>query len=129
MKKLLAVVLAVLVVGTLVACGGGKKEPEPQGSGSAAAPVGTVDIGLQAVYGPNGDQLWSAYDELIKKVKTTADTSERASYMYEAEEWVKNTWTILPFSSCCYPPFWPLPLPWPGICRTIWKTIRGNTAS
>ena len=96
MKKLLAVVLAVLVVGTLVACGGGKKEPEPQGSGSAAAPAGAVDIGLQAVYGPNGDQLWSAYDELIKKVKTTADTAERASYMYEAEEWVKNTWTILP---------------------------------
>lgn len=99
MKKLLAVVLAVAVVGCLAACGQ-KPAPAPAGSGSgsgSAAPVEkAVNVGLDAVYGPNGDQYWSAYDEIIKKVKTTADMTERASYMYEAESWIKDTWTILP---------------------------------
>ncbi len=97
MKKLLALVLAVAVVGCLAACGS-KTEPAPEGSGSGSvAPVEkSVNIGLEPVYGPNGDQYWSAYDELIKKVKTTADMTERASYMYEAESWIKDTWTILP---------------------------------
>ena len=85
MKKLLAVVLAVAVVGCLAACGQ-KPAPEPAGSGSgSAAPTEkAVNVGMDAVYGPNGDQYWSAYDEIIKKVKTTADMTERASYMYEA---------------------------------------------
>ena len=97
MKKLLAVVLAVAVVGCLAACGQ-KPAPEPAGSGSgSAAPTEkAVNVGMDAVYGPNGDQYWSAYDEIIKKVKTTADMTERASYMYEAESWIKDTWTILP---------------------------------
>jgi len=53
-------------------------------------------IGSAEVYGLEGNEAWSGYDELIANVKTTADAEERAEYMYEAEEWIKNTWTILP---------------------------------
>ena len=52
--------------------------------------------GSAAVYGPDGDKTWAGYDELIGKIKTEADPEKRAALMYEAEEWVRDTYTILP---------------------------------
>ena len=97
MKKILALILGLAVIGTLVACGGGDSEkPVPSGSDAVEPVAESVDIGLQPVYGPNGNQSWSDYDELIKKIKSSTDATERAGYLYEAEQWVRETWTILP---------------------------------
>ncbi len=52
--------------------------------------------GSAAIYGPNGNQKWADYDELIAKIKTEADAEKRAEYMYEAEEWIRDTYTIIP---------------------------------
>lgn len=52
--------------------------------------------GSAAVYGPKADQTWAGYDELIGKIKTEADAAKRAELMYEAEEWVRDTYTIIP---------------------------------
>lgn len=52
--------------------------------------------GKAAVYGPNGDQTWDKYDELIAAIKTEADPAARAELLYEAEEWVKATYTVIP---------------------------------
>ena len=112
MKKFISLLLVlcfVFAAFALVAC---DKEKEPvvdddpivnpddgdnEGEGEGEdQPDEFVSIGLRPVYGPNGDQTWAGYDELIGKIKTTADADERAGYMYEAEEWIKNSWTILP---------------------------------
>lgn len=53
-------------------------------------------IGSSAVFGPDADATWAGYDELIANIKTTADAEERADYMYEAEEWIRDTYCILP---------------------------------
>lgn len=53
-------------------------------------------VGTQAIYGPNKNQTWADYDEIIGKVKTESDLAKRAEYMYEAEEWLRDTYTILP---------------------------------
>lgn len=56
LKKALALVLtAVFAIGMLAACG--SKKPEPQGSGSAPAPTGTVKVGLICLHDEN-----STYD-------------------------------------------------------------------
>ena len=111
MKKIIALLLAlcfVVTCFTFAAC-----EKKPAGNDNQQEENNTPDdgnedqeqqpgdeefvsIGLRPVYGPNGDQTWAGYDELIAKIKTTADADERAGYMYEAEDWVKNSWTILP---------------------------------
>ena len=108
MKKFISLLLVlcfVFAAFTLVAC---DKDTEPEGEDDPIVnpddgdnegddqPEEFVSIGLRPVYGPNGDQPWSGYDEIIGKVKTTADADERAGYMYEAEDWIKNTWSILP---------------------------------
>ena len=56
-KKVLALVLvAVFVIGMLAACGS-KEEPAPAGSGSSAAPTGTMKVGLICLHDEN-----STYD-------------------------------------------------------------------
>ncbi len=68
-------------------------------SGNNHPHLGKGDAGdpsMASIYGPNGNQPWTDYDALIRKIKTTADPEERADYMYEAEEWVKDTWVYLP---------------------------------
>ena len=66
------------------------------GSGNNHPRLGKDGIGAQSIYGPTGDKAWSGFDELIGKVKTESDPAKRAQYMYEAEDWIKATWSILP---------------------------------
>ena len=54
-------------------------------------------ISAGANFGPNHDQTWLAlYDNLIDKIKTTADLKARAVLMYQAETALKDTWSVSP---------------------------------
>ena len=64
--------------------------------GKAASKDGAVSMGTQSVYGATGDKSWTEYDALIANIKTEADNAARANLMYEAEEWIRDTYTILP---------------------------------
>ncbi len=39
---------------------------------------------------------WSHYDELISQIRTEADLSKRAELMHEAEDYLMDTWCIIP---------------------------------
>ncbi len=53
-------------------------------------------IGSAAIYGPNKNQLWADFDDIIAEIKSTSDLEERAALMYEAEEWIRDTGVICP---------------------------------
>ncbi len=53
-------------------------------------------IGSGANFGANNDKKWSVYEDLVKQIKTTADPAARAALMYQAEDMMKETYTILP---------------------------------
>ncbi|MBP5177778.1 MAG: peptide ABC transporter substrate-binding protein [Clostridia bacterium] len=64
--------------------------------GKTASKDGAVSVGTQSVYGPDGSSSWAEFDALIAQIKTEANTATRANYMYTAEEWIRDTYTILP---------------------------------
>lgn len=39
---------------------------------------------------------WAAYDELISQIRTTADLTERAELMHQAEDILMDTWCVVP---------------------------------
>lgn len=39
---------------------------------------------------------WTAYDELISQIRTTADLAERAELMHQAEDILMDTWCVVP---------------------------------
>lgn len=67
-------------------------------SGNNHPHLGSEGIGGSAAgYGVNGDQTWAdAFDTIVKKVKTESDPAKRAQLMYEAEELIRDTYSICP---------------------------------
>ena len=54
-------------------------------------------VGAAAIYGANKDKTWAdAYDALVAQIKATSDMQERATLMYQVEEALKDTSTIVP---------------------------------
>ncbi len=86
MKKLLCAALGICSVISLCACGESEKVAVKGGSG----------FGTAAVYGPQQNKSWAEYDELISKIKNEGDVAKRAELMYEAENWIKDTYSIVP---------------------------------
>ncbi len=39
---------------------------------------------------------WSAYDDLVSQIRTTADLAERAELMHQAEDILMDTWCVVP---------------------------------
>ena len=100
MKKFTAISLAlVLALGTLTACGSKEKPADATtsaaGTESTAAgteSTGTGEAGVDAVDPAN----WTAYDDLIKEIKTTNDYVAREALMHQAEDILMETGAILP---------------------------------
>ncbi len=102
--RLTAVLLALaLCLSLLTGCGSKKQSgtaqaPTPAASSAQSAgqvPEESAPAAVSA--GEWGSALdWDAYDELISRIRTTADTAQRAELMHEAEDMLMDTWCILP---------------------------------
>lgn len=84
MKKLSALLLAVAMCGSLVACG--PKAPAPS---QTPPPV----EGNQTIDPING---WGVFDDMINTIRTTTDMAERTALMHKAEDLLMETGALLP---------------------------------
>jgi peptide/nickel transport system substrate-binding protein/oligopeptide transport system substrate-binding protein len=83
MKKLLALVLALVMVFALAACGQTAATP-------TVAPTATT------TETPNPLPDWTEYDSLIAQIKSTTDFAERVTLMHQAEDILMATGAVLP---------------------------------
>ena len=100
MKKLIALVLALLLVFSLAACGG-KDTPAPapsDGGGGEENPDEDIPDAAQLVSDAFIDPLgaWSQYDELIAQIKAETDFAHRTELMHQAEDILMATNCVIP---------------------------------
>ena len=91
MKKILAAIIAIMMVFALVACtgnNGNQNTPEPQDNPDAAA---LVD---KAFIDPVG--AWAQYDALIAQIKSETDFAKRTELMHQAEDILMATNCVIP---------------------------------
>lgn len=100
MKKLTALLLALVMVFSLAACGGSKAPataPEATEAPAADAPAAESTEGYvidEDVIDPiNG---WDEYDQLIEAIRTETDLAKRAEMMHQAEDLLMETGALLP---------------------------------
>lgn len=90
MKKLLAILLAAIMVFGLCACSAGTTEETPTATASegeaTAAPVEEAN--------PLPD--WTEYNDLIAQIKSTTDFAARVDLMHQAEDILMDTGAIVP---------------------------------
>ena len=90
MKKLTALVLALVLCFGLVACGGNTSTPS---STPASTPSSAATVDEDFVDPVNG---WAEYDALIDEIRTCTDTAKRAELMHQAEDMLMDTGALLP---------------------------------
>lgn len=90
MKKLFALLLAVVMVLSLVACGGTGSEGGKTNENAKNA----ADLVSDAFIDPVND--WAKYDELIAKIKSETDTEARTKMMHEAEDILMSNGCVIP---------------------------------
>ncbi|MBQ7246403.1 MAG: peptide ABC transporter substrate-binding protein [Firmicutes bacterium] len=100
MKKLIALVLALLLVFSLAACGG-KDTPAPapsDGGGGEEIPDEDIPDAAQLVSDAFIDPIgaWSQYDELIAQIKAETDFAHRTELMHQAEDILMATNCVIP---------------------------------
>lgn len=100
MKKVFALLLALAMALSLVACGSNNKPAETDNgndpASSAGAGTDTAD-GSAPVADEGGYTLnWSEYDQMITDIRNTADLAARAELMHKAEDKLMETWCVLP---------------------------------
>lgn len=104
MKKIIAVVLALLLVLALAACGnsndgttgettGGESTPAQSGGEDEEIPD-AAELVSDAFIDPLG--AWSQYDELIAQIKAETDFAKRAELMHQAEDILMATNCVIP---------------------------------
>ena len=108
MKKLIALVLALLLVFSLAACGG-KDTPAPapsDGGGGEENPDEDIPDAAQLVSDAFIDPLgaWSQYDELIAQIKAETDFAHRTELMHQAEDILMEDAGCIPVAY--YNDFW-----------------------
>ena len=74
-KKVLAIMLSLVMVFTLAACGNGGNGGD---TGESSAPE------------------WKSYDEKIKAIRAETDLAKREALMHEAEDQLMSTWAVIP---------------------------------
>jgi len=101
MKKFIAVVLTLLLVLSLAACGnggtsGGGSTPAPSGGDSAGGEdtPDAAELVSDAFIDPLG--AWSQYDELIAQIKAETDFAHRTELMHQAEDILMATNCVIP---------------------------------
>jgi len=94
MKKLIALVLTLLLVFSLAACGG-KDTPAPSGGNEGGEEIpDAAQLVSDAFIDPLG--AWSQYDELIAQIKAETDFAHRTELMHQAEDILMATNCVIP---------------------------------
>ncbi|SFA94053.1 peptide/nickel transport system substrate-binding protein/oligopeptide transport system substrate-binding protein [Acetitomaculum ruminis DSM 5522] len=90
MKKMLSILLAasLAVGGVLSGCGSNTNKD----AGSTAATDSSTKETTKATAAPE----WKGYDDLIKKINTTLDLSEREALLHDAEDMLMETGAVMP---------------------------------
>lgn len=88
MKKLTALLLALAMCGSLVACG--PKDPAPT---TAITDEPGKDPVAETIDPVNG---WGKFDAMINEIRTTTDMAKRTELMHEAEDLLMETGALLP---------------------------------
>lgn len=89
MKKLFSMALSVLLALCLCACGGGDKDRVEETPAKDAKEL-VSDAFVDPIKG------WSAYDELITRIKTEPDKAKRADLMHKAEDMLMANGCVVP---------------------------------
>ncbi|MBQ8089505.1 MAG: hypothetical protein IJ233_02100 [Pyramidobacter sp.] len=92
MKKYVALLLTLIMVFSVAACGNGGSSSggsESTGSGSDAS-----DLVSTAFVDPQTN--WAEYDELIAQIKAETDFEKRAELMHQAEDILMATYCVIP---------------------------------
>lgn len=100
MKKLLAILLMLVMVFSLAACGPPAVKPEP----SDSEPAGSADPTTSEPAGSDGPPAgevvdphdWAEYDRLIEEIKSTNDLEARVQLMHRAEDMLMATGALVP---------------------------------
>lgn len=87
MKKLLALLLAAVMLFALAACGG---------SGTTTTATPTAETSAAPTEEPNPEPDWTEYNALIAEIKTTTDFAARVDLMHQAEDILMDTGAIVP---------------------------------
>lgn len=93
MKKLLALLLASIMVFALVACGGKTKDPADKGNDDEKV-ANAADLLSDAFIDPVND--WAKYDKLIADIKAETDYAKRVELMHEAEDILMSNGAVIP---------------------------------
>ena len=94
MKKILAMLFAVVMVLSLVACGGTANQNPTTGNNGALEVKTAKELVSDAFIDPiNG---WAKYDELIAKIKAETDMAARVKLMKQAEDILMSNGCVIP---------------------------------
>ena len=99
MKKLTALLLALVMCFGLVACGGQTASTEttaPAAEATEPAAQETEAVESNFVDPVNG---WDTYDALIEQIRTCTDPVERVDLMHQAEDILMDTGALIPLFS------------------------------
>lgn len=102
MKKIIAMLLAVVMMLSLVACGSGSSAPATQAPAATEAPA---DVTVEEI--PDAAALvsdafidpvkdWAKYDELVAQIKSETDFAKRTELMHEAEDILMSNYCVIP---------------------------------
>ncbi|MBR4393416.1 MAG: peptide ABC transporter substrate-binding protein, partial [Oscillospiraceae bacterium] len=99
MKKILAMLLALVMVFALCACGSSASAPAASAAPAAEAPAeeeipDAASLISDAFIDPLAD--WAQYDELISAIKAETDYAKRTEMMHEAEDILMATSCVIP---------------------------------
>lgn len=97
MKKTLAMLLAVVMVLSLAACGGSNAPAATQAATEAPVAAETPDAAAMvgdAFIDPVKD--WAKYDELIAQIKAETDFTKRTELMHTAEDILMSNYCVIP---------------------------------
>lgn len=96
-RRFLALLMALIMVFTLVACGGSSAPADKDKGKTDAGKDQPTDVKVD-LKGPADAALkdWKVYDDLIEKIKTSTDFVAREKLMHEAEDIIMDTGCIVP---------------------------------
>ena len=95
MKKLTALLLALVMCFSMVACGGQSTSTSTSTSTAASESASQTTEAVETDFiDPVND--WGVYDDLIDQIRTCTDLAERAELMHQAEDILMDTGAILP---------------------------------
>ena len=108
MKKMLALLLALVMVLSLAACASSQPAATDAAASTETAETTETTETTDTEEVPDAATLvsdafidpladWSQYDELIAEIKAETDFAHRTELMHEAEDILMSNWCVLPF--------------------------------